>query len=214
MTAEGLNNAGNGTESKRGHSARNTTQCMSLLSVTVNSANMSLQRLYIEMPGQIEPFETAFDSPGYPVARCQFIYLGNRGPGRFSSLLPVDFDWKTLGWGIADYFPQGYTNLLLLEKIYASHPESHDKSGYRTDNRKTLRAYTPKALLKFGAPLNELIIGRLYLVLREPLDINNLNVVIGKVFKAEKAVAMAERYSHTYGRRAVVGLVLANMTWH
>ncbi len=166
------------------------------------------------MPGQFAPFETPFDKPGRPVQKSQFVYLTNRGPGRYSGLLPMDFDWRKLGWGLADYFPQGYTNLLRVEKIYAAHPDPSAKSGFKTDNRWSPRAYHPKGLDSSLMPLNKENPGNLFLVFREPISSEHTHDIIGKILVLQRAINMADRYSATYGRRAVVGQLITNTTWH
>lgn len=164
--------------------------------------------LFVEMPGQIEPFETPFDTPGIPVARCRFIYLGNRTQGRFSGLLPFDYDFAALGWRLADYLPMGYTNLDHLEKVRAFHPDPARAAGARTDRRRAVRPYRPTAL---GSRPEE---GALYVVFREPLAVDWNRDVIGLSFSEKRATAQAERYAATYGRVALVALLIGRMTWH
>ena len=163
--------------------------------------------IYVEMPGQLKPFETPFDTPGIPVRPCQFIYLGNRTLGRFSGLLPLDYDWRALGWALADYFPMGYTNLYHIQKRLSLHPDPA-WTPIRPDTRKSVRPYLPRGI---GTLPQE---GRLFYVFREPLAPENRYDVIGLMFSEQRARAMAERYVTTYGRRALVGLMLRKMTWH
>lgn len=166
------------------------------------------------MPGQIEPFETPFENAGYPSKRCQFIYMSNRSAGRYSGLLPIDYDWKELGWGLAEYFPQGYTNLLRFEKIYSAHPDIATQTKFKVDNRCAPKVYTAKGCDPDRSPLNTWMINKLFMVLREPVSCNHLNDIIGEMFKVDSAIRMAQRYAKTYGRPAVVGLIIANTTWH
>ena len=72
-------------------------------------------RLFQELPGQIEPFENPFERAGRPFEPRKFIYLTNRGEGRYSGLLPLD---HSIGWEMATYFPMGYTQIWTLEKRF------------------------------------------------------------------------------------------------
>ncbi|HNT27478.1 MAG TPA: hypothetical protein PKH10_04775 [bacterium] len=164
--------------------------------------------IFVEMPGQLAPFETPFDAPGLPAARCRFIFLGNRTKGRYSSLLPFDYDFAALGWGLADYFPMGYANLYHIEKIRAFHPDPAQAPQARTDNRREPPLYRPKGL---GSRPEE---GALYYVFRAPIVTEWGRDIIGLSFSEKRAMAMAERYVETYGRVALVGLLLVKVTWH
>jgi hypothetical protein len=173
-----------------------------------------MEGIFVRIPGELEPFETPFDKPGRPTARSQFIYLSNRGPGRYSGLLPMDFDWKRLSWSLADYFPQGYTNLLHIEKVYTSLPDPSERTSYKKDNRWSPRVYIPKGYSTDWKPLAGKEKPNLFLVLREPISEKHPHDIIGKMFAVQRAINMAERYSKTYGKRAVVGQLLADQTWH
>lgn len=164
--------------------------------------------LFVEMPGQIEPFETPFDKAGRPDQPCQFVCLTNRGQGRYSGLLPIEYDWRTLGWGLADYFPQGYTNLRRLEKIFAVHPDPEARPRYKADHRVSPRVYRPRRLENRQAEIG------MFLVFREPVGPAHPHDAIGLMFSERRAIAMAMRYAAAYGRRAVVGRLLADLTWH
>lgn len=155
---------------------------------------------YKEIPGQAEPFETPFDRPGAPEVPGQFIFLGNREDGRFSGMLPMDFDFQGLGWGLAEYFPMGYTNLYVLEKCCAVHPAPTGEA-FRRDARRDPQPYRPKKEIT-------------HYVFREPFDKRGYRDVIGMTSGEERAVGMAIRYAQTYGRRAVVARLIRQMTWH
>ncbi len=164
--------------------------------------------IFIEMPGQLHPFETPFEKPGRPLFRTQFIYLTNRGSGRYSGLLPIDYNFRELGWKLADYFPMGYTNLCRLEKRYAAHPGLSGGAVFKKDNRYYPRVYYPKKMDR-----NHLA-GNLFLVFREPVSAGLPYDVIGAMLEEERVFKMAERYAKTYGRCAMVGLLIADITWH
>jgi len=72
---------------------------------------------YVELPNQIEPFETPFESEGEADKKCKFIYMTNRYKDRYSGLLPIGFN---MGWELTEYFPMGYMQVLyspfVLEK--------------------------------------------------------------------------------------------------
>ncbi len=167
-----------------------------------------ISTVYAEIPGQFEPFETPFDKAGIPTRPSRFIYLGNRSAGRYSGLLPMDYDWASLGWGLAEYFPMGYTNLYHFEKKFAVHPDPERQARFRPDKHGNFRPYRPKGL---GTKPEE---GELYYVFREPISVKNPSDVIGMMFCETRAMAMAERYAFTYGRAALVGLMISKMTWH
>jgi len=167
-----------------------------------------MDRIFVELPGQLEPFETPFEKPGPPHRPCQFIYLTNRGTERFSGLLPIEYDWKALGWGLADFFPMGYTNLLRLEKRYAAHPDLFSGAPFKRDTRHLPRVYLPKDIRERRTE------GALFYVLREPTRPQSPQDVIGAMFVERRAMEMADRYARTYGRRAAVGLLLKDLTWH
>ncbi|GEM_PF-1582153 len=180
----------------------------------ISGAEGGRAALFVELPGQVEPFETPFDRAGEPPVHCQFIYLTNRGQGRYSGLLPLGYDWAALGWGLAQYFPQGYTNLWRLQMVYTAHPGSPGRDGFRQDRRTTPRVYQPKGYDPARTPMDQWKITNLLYVFREPIDEAHPHDVIGKMFAPARAVAMADRYARAYGRRAVVGRMLADMTWH
>ncbi len=164
---------------------------------------MNMNSIYIQMPNQLNPFETPFEKSGYPSQPCQFIFLNNRTTGRYSGLLPIDYNWVELGWKLADYFPEGHTNLIRIEKVYAAHP---DKSSFKQDNRKTPKVYCPKSF-------DPSHIVNLYYVYREPISIDSKDI-IGMMYSVQKGISMANRYATTYGRRSVVGRILKIQTWH
>ena len=167
-----------------------------------------MSEIFVAMPGQLQPFETPFQTPGRPAQRCQFIYMTNRGAGRYSGLLPIDYNWSALGWKLADYFSMGYTNLYQIEKRYAVHPDLSETTQFRRDNRYSPRVYYPKVMEKIKQE------GNLFFVFREPINSDLPHDIIGAMFVEQRAIKMAERYAKSYGRRAVVGLLLANLTWH
>jgi hypothetical protein len=167
-----------------------------------------MSEFFVELPGQLQPFETPFDTPARPVRRCQFVYLTNRGGARFSGLLPIDYDWSDLGWKLAHYFPMGYTNLYHLEKRYTAHPDLSGNTQFKRDNRYSPRVYYPKGIDRGQRE------GNLLLVLREPTSSRNPHDIIGAMFVEQRAINMADRYAKQYGRRAVVGLLIADITWH
>lgn len=134
--------------------------------------------------------------------------MTSRGVGRYSGLLPIDYNWSELGWRLADYFPMGYTNLYRIEKRYAVHPDHSGTTHFKRDNRYYPRVYYPKGIEEIKQE------GNLFFVLREPVNSNLPHDIIGAMFMEERAIKMAERYAESYGRCAVVGLLLANLTWH
>jgi len=167
-----------------------------------------MDEIFIEMPGQLQPLETPFEKPGRPAQRTQFIYLTNRSSSRYSGLLPIDYNWRELGWMLADRFPMGYTNPYHLEKRYAAHPDLSGSTAFKKDNRHSPTVYYPKAMDRSCRA------GNLVLVLREPVSAALPHDIIGAMLEEERAIKMAERYAKSYGRCAVVGLLLADVTWH
>lgn len=164
--------------------------------------------IFVELPGQLTPRETPFDTPGVPAARCRFIFLRNRTKGRYSTLLPFDYDFATLGWGLAEYFPMGYTNLDHLEKIRAFPPDPVQAPQARVDNRREPLFHLPK-------DLNDRIKEEtLYFLFREPLSTEWNRDIIGMTFSEKRALTTAGRYAATYGRIALVARLIQRTTWH
>ncbi|MBN1969414.1 MAG: hypothetical protein JXR48_15375 [Candidatus Delongbacteria bacterium] len=54
----------------------------------------------------------------------------------------------------------------------------------------------------------------LYYVFRDPISVENTNDIIGFTLKKDSAFAIAKRYSEKYGRTAIVGRLIKNITWH
>ena len=76
--------------------------------------------------------------------------MTNRKCGRYSGLLPMNYDWSDLGEKIFEYFPMGYTNLWHVEKRYGAHPDLSGGAQFKRDNRYSPKVYYPKAMEKWG----------------------------------------------------------------
>lgn len=182
--------------------------------MNVQPSAMAPPVMFVSIPGQLEPPQTPFERPGPTESPCRFIYLGNRYGGRYSFLLPMDYDFTSLGWGLADYFPQGYTNLYHLEKIHTAVPDELEKAGVKPDLRYDIRVKGPVGFNDQPSGILKEAGRSRFLVLREPIDRRSITDVIGKRFSADQAVVMAKRYARRHERRAVVTRILAVLTWH
>ena len=129
-------------------------------------------------------------------------------------LLPMDFDFAAMGWGLAEYFPQGYTNLFHLEKIHLAAPNDAPNAEISQDRRTEIRIKGPSGFNDRPSGQSSDGERERYLVLREPIECRSSGDVIGKRFSLQGAVNMADRYAQKYGRRALVARILAVLTWH
>ena len=162
-------------------------------------------RLFQELPGQIEPFENPFERAGRPSEPCKFIYLTNRGEGRYSGLLPMD---HSIGWEMATYFPMGYTQIWSLEKRFGVCPDHSARGQKGQDTRRSPQVRYPKGIDRAEWA------GSLYVVLREPVGASFPHDVIGAGLSEESAMGKAGKYAERYGRRVVVALLIGDMAWH
>jgi len=159
-----------------------------------------IENMYVKLPDQLEPFKTPFDEDGRVSVPCKFIYMTNRYNERYSGLLPMDFN---MGWELMDYFPMGYTQLWMIEKLYSLHPKVEESTHIEKRNHN----------VKYPLERNQWV-NRLYLVFREPVGKYPHNDIIAAKLSEADAIKRAKSYTTRYNRRSVVGLLIGDMAWH
>lgn len=167
---------------------------------------MSLAAVYIDPAiSSISPPETPFQRYGRCTQARWFIYMTNRSKGRWSCLMTEADTRKRF----EAYLHMGYTQLWLLHKIYTSGPASGESAPDENGRRRTFHPSPPGHLDRRDWP------GRLFVILREPIAVAfPTGDVIGYRVREETAVRRAQKYTETYGRRAVVGLMARDVAWH
>jgi hypothetical protein len=168
---------------------------------------MTQEKIYVRLPGQLEPFQTPFDVSGEPSFSCKFIYQTNRNSGRYSGMLPMNFN---IGWELANYFPMGYSQQWIFEKIKCFHPDANEmKNGINDDRR------NPEVVYPAEEKLSRLQwVNNIYIIFREPVGEKFKNDVIAAELTKETAFNQAETYTKKYGRRSVVGFMIFDYAWH
>lgn len=159
------------------------------------------------MPGVLRPPRTPFGEPGRPSEPAAFYYFTNRMSGRFSYLLTDPLAREKLDY--LYFHPQhgpGYNQLWVFEKRYASARPTDAQCDERPFRR---HEHYPEGLARNDWP------GRLLVLLREPDPRSPVsNDVLRYYLRENAAIKAADAYTRRQGRRAVVGLMLADLNWH
>jgi len=98
--------------------------------------------------------------------------------------------------------------LFTHRKRYGAHPDLSGDIQFKRDKRLHPKVYYPGAMEERRKKED------LFYVFREPVSRECPHDVIGAMFSEKRAINMADRYAKNYGRRAVVGLLLADVGWH
>lgn len=153
----------------------------------------------------LQPPETPFERTGRDKRGHWFIYMTNRQAYRWSLLFAASAASNIMRQALQD-ISMGYTQLWMFEKRYVAAPRGEVLPQEREPTYQYEARY-PQSLDRRDWA------GRLFVVLREPLP-QPVHDVVSYHTREAAAIQAADRYARQQGRRAVVGLMQADETWH
>lgn len=159
--------------------------------------------VYLEnFPGTLDPCRTAFDVAGEAVGDAVCIYMTNRYDGRWSYLLPKDFE-RT--FDPLAQIPMGYTQLWILQPLLVVCAP--------TGARRRIPDYDRFDRFPKDIDRDEYL--KLFHVFREPGGAPSDHVDhVGFRRTYLPAVKLAKEYARAAQRRTLVARLLHDWQWH